>query len=86
MQNDPKLGVVLSRNKNGSFKVVRKSKNKVTVSGVELTEMRSATCPFSIIAAGYMALLGRSRWAGSNIIISREWRYLSGREGEPVNK
>lgn len=39
-----------------------------------------------MIAVGYMALLGRSRWVGSNIISSRVWRYLSGREGEPVNK
>lgn len=39
-----------------------------------------------MIAAGYMALLGRSRWVGNNIISSLVWRYLSGREGEPVNK
>lgn len=30
-----------------------------------------------MIAVGYMALLGRSRWVGSNIISSRVWRYLS---------
>lgn len=46
----------------------------------------STTCPFSRIAAGYMALLGRSRCVGNSNIISRAWRYLSGREGEPVTK
>lgn len=46
----------------------------------------SVTCPFSRMAAGYMALLGRSRGVGSSSIISRAWRYLSGREGEPVTK
>lgn len=46
----------------------------------------STTCPFSRIAAGYIALLGRSRCVGSSNIISRAWRYLSGREGEPVTK
>ena len=49
-------------------------------------EAGSTTCPFSRMAAGYMALLGRSRCVGSSNIISRAWRYLSGREGEPVTK
>lgn len=49
-------------------------------------ESGSTTCPFSRMAAGYMALLGRSRCVGSSNIISRAWRYLSGREGEPVTK
>lgn len=76
-----------SKNKKESFKVVKASKTAATVSGGwSGTGIRGATCPFSMIAAGYMALLGRSRCAGSSIIISREWRYLSGREGEPVNK
>lgn len=48
-------------------------------------ERRLSTCPFSRMAAGYMALLGRSRCVGSSSI-SRACRYLSGREGEPVTK
>lgn len=57
-----------------------------TVAAKGSQQAGSVTCPFSMMAAGYMALLGRSRCVGSSSIISRAWRYLSGREGEPVTK